>query len=180
FDATLTLLYRLLFVLYAESRGLLPVAQGPDRAASLRALKEEIAAQAGPTEAEAPDRLAAAYTETSTALYDRLTGLCRALHEGDAGRGGRFLANHKVPDRPLALALDRLARAPDDKECNLVFIDYKALEVRHLGAIYEGLLEFKLKVATEDLTTRTDKKQEKYIPLAQTKVRRGQTAAIVV
>ena len=45
--------------------------------------------------------------------------------------------------------------------------------MRHLGSIYEGLLEFKLKVADEDLTTQADKKGEKYIPLSQAKAKRG-------
>jgi hypothetical protein len=73
-------------------------------------------------------------------------------------RIARFLLEHKVPDRYLALAIDRLARDQDDRTLALVFIDYKSLEVRHLGSIYEGLLEFKLKVAEEDLTTQADKK----------------------
>src|SRR5690606_15446475 len=62
----------------------------------------------------------------------------------------------------------------------LGFIDYKSLEVRHLGSIYEGLLEFKLKVAEEDLTTQTDKDAEKYIKLSEAKVKRGRTAEVVV
>src|SRR5207302_11282390 len=80
-------------------------------------------------------------------------------------RIARFLAEHKVPDRYLALAIDRLARDQDERTLALVFIDYKSLEVRHLGSIYEGLLEFKLKVAEEDLTTQADKKGETYVPL---------------
>jgi hypothetical protein len=61
-----------------------------------------------------------------------------------------------------------------------VFIDYKSLEVRHLGSIYEGLLEFKLKVADEDLTTQADKKGEKYIPLAAAKPKRGRKVEALV
>jgi hypothetical protein len=70
-------------------------------------------------------------------------------------RISRFLLDRKVPDRYLALAIDRLARDQDERTLALVFIDYKSQEVRHLGSIYEGLLEFKLKVAEEDLTTQT-------------------------
>jgi type II restriction/modification system DNA methylase subunit YeeA len=52
--------------------------------------------------------------------------------------------------------------------------------VRHLGSIYEGLLEFKLRVAGEDLTTQEDKKAEKYVALSQAKVKRGRQAEVVV
>src|SRR6266852_3330447 len=92
----------------------------------------------------------------------------------------RFLLEHKVPDRFLALAIDRLARDQDEKIFALVYVDYKSLEVRHLGSIYEGLLEFKLKVAEEDLTTQADKKGETYIPFSQAKVKRGKQAVIAV
>jgi hypothetical protein len=88
-------------------------------------------------------------------------------------RIARFLLEHKVPDRHLALAIDRLARDVDEKTVSLAFIDYKSLEVRHLGSIYEGLLEFKLKIAQEDLGVKREKKGERYIPLSQVRPGRG-------
>ena len=61
YEATLTLLYRLLFLLYAESRDLLPMREAPYRQASLTQIKDEIAAKAGVAETEAAGRLATAY-----------------------------------------------------------------------------------------------------------------------
>jgi hypothetical protein len=231
FEATLTLLYRLLFLLYAESRDLLPIREAPYHAASLKKIKEEIADKAGVAESGVADCLHKAYSSTETALYDRLCRLFQAMDKGDpvlnvptyngglfnttpsvarresskgmgnsrCGRSptepqtptdglqesrdqriARFLLEHKVPDRALALAIDRLARDQDERTLGLVFIDYKSLEVRHLGSIYEGLLEFKLKVAEEDLTTQADKKGETYIRLSQAKATRRRKAADVV
>lgn len=202
FEATLTLLYRLLFLLYAESRDLLPIREAPYHAASLKKVKEEIAGKAGLAESGVAEGLKA-YSPKETTLYDRLCQLFRAMDKGDpvlnvpTYNGGlfstspdksdrrdqriaRFLLEHKVPDRYLALAIDRLARDQDDRTLALVFIDYKSLEVRHLGSIYEGLLEFKLKVADEDLTAQADKKGERYIPLSKAKVGRGRQAEVVV
>jgi len=210
YEATLTLLYRLLFLLYAEARDLLPIREDAYRQASLKRIKDEIAEKAGSAESEVAERLAKAYSAKETTLYDRFTRLCEAMDRGDPAlnvptyNGGlfltdppaedgdssttvsreqriaRFLAEHKVPDRYLALAIDRLARDPDEKTLSLVSIDYKSLEVRHLGSIYEGLLEFKLRVAEEDLTTKTEKKREKYIPLKKAKPRRGREPEVVV
>ena len=196
FEATLTFLYRLLFLLYAESRDLLPVREAPYQAASLKRIKEQVADRAGIAESDVPARVEKAYSAKDTTLYDRLTLLFRAMDDGDPSlnvprysgglfilspgdsaereqRIARFLLEHKVPDRFLALAIDRLARDQDEKTLALVYVDYKSLEVRHLGSIYEGLLEFKLKVAGEDLTTQADRKGEKYIPLAQARPKRG-------
>ena len=202
FEATLTLLYRLLFLLYAEARDLLPIREAAYKAASLKQIKEEVAEHAGVAESDVPNRLKA-YSDTDTTLYDRLTRLFQTMDQGDAvlnvpcyngglfltqpdessadreHRIARFLLEHKVPDRHLALAIDRLARDVDENTFALAFIDYKSLEVRHLGSIYEGLLEFKLKIAEEDLATRTEKKKEKYIPLSQAKTGRGKRAAAV-
>jgi hypothetical protein len=206
FEATLTFLYRLLFLLYAESRDLLPIREGPYQAASLKKIKQQIAEKAGVAEDEVSPRLEKAYSAKDATLYDRLGRLFQAMDKGDpvlniptyngglfsTAPGGsdkrehriaQFLLDHKVPDRFLALAIDRLARDQDEKTLGLVYIDYKSLEVRHLGSIYEGLLEFKLKVAAEDLTTQKDAKNakvERYIALSQAKTKRGkQTGAVV-
>jgi hypothetical protein len=203
FEATLTLLYRLLFLLFAESRDLLPIREAPYQAASLKKIKDEIADKAGVAESEVAERLNKVYSAKDTTLYDRLCKLFEAMDKGNpllnvpTYNGGlfnttpdksesrdqriaRFLSVHKVPDRYLALAVDRLARDQDERTLALVFIDYKSLQVRHLGSIYEGLLEFKLKVADEDLTTQTDKKGETYTPLSQAKAKKGKQAVVVV
>jgi hypothetical protein len=192
FSGTLTFLYRLLFLLYAESRDLLPVRQVRGYyEKSLEKLKREIARQAGPIEDQAPANVKAAYNDLSTAFYDRLQELFQAADQGDTAlnvpvyNGGlfatqpdpadtspeadvaRFLAIHKIPDRALALGLDLMARDIDEKRQDLVFIDYKSLGVRQLGSIYEGLLEFKLRIATEEMAVVKGKKTEEIVPYAE-------------
>ena len=191
FNGTLTLLYRLLFLLYAESRDLLPVKEVRGYwERSLTKLKEDIAERAGPIGDAAPDQLSKAYRASAdaTELYDRLLDLFSVIDLGSRDlnvplyNGGlfitkpdsadrtqeaetaRFLASHKIPDRYLALGLDLLARDLDDKRQDLVFIDYKSLGVRQLGSIYEGLLEFKVRIAQEKMAVVKGKKAEEVIP----------------
>ena len=45
-----------------------------------------------------------------------------------------------------------------------MFIDYKSLGVRQLGSIYEGLLEFKVRIAQEKMAVVKGKKTEEVIP----------------
>jgi hypothetical protein len=192
FSGTLTFLYRLLFLFYAESRDLLPVREVRGYyEKSLEQLKREIAAKGGSIEDQAPTQLKAAYNELSTALYDRLQNLFHAVDMGDADlnvpvyNGGlfitqpdlsdpspeavvaRFLSDYKIPDRQLALGLDRMARDLDEKRQDLAFIDYKSLGVRQLGSIYEGLLEFKLRVAPVEMAIIKGKKTEETIPYTE-------------
>ena len=191
FNGTLTLLYRLLFLLYAESRDLLPVKEVRGYwEQSLTKLKTDIAERAGTIADGVPSQMGKAYRASAdaTELYDRLLDLFSVIDRGsrelnvplyngglfitkpDAGdhtqesETARFLASHKIPDRYLALGLDLLARDLDDKRQDLVFIDYKSLGVRQLGSIYEGLLEFKVRVAQEKMAVVKGKKTEEVIP----------------
>jgi hypothetical protein len=186
FECTLTFLYRLLVLFYAESRALLPVYDERYHASSLTKLKEELRQVAGDYKADARKRIEARYSDdhNATGLYRRLEKLFRAIDQGDdelnvpAYNGGLFLTGidkekqqqrwtpdeqvaaflltHAIPDRYLALGLDLMARDEEKKrtskaENTLVFVDYKSLGVRQLGSIYEGLLEFKLRMAVEDM-----------------------------
>lgn len=174
YDATLTLLYRLLFLLYAESLDLLPVHEPGYAALSLSRLKEQIGIAAGAVTEQVEDRLKSRYTKSDTALYDGLMKLFKVIDKGDKDRnvpvynGGlfntapeaadqsreaeaaRFLKKHKVPDFYLARALDLLARSEDAKTGELVFVDYKSLGVRQLGSVYEGLLMYHVVVPRDD------------------------------
>lgn len=197
YQGTLTFLYRLMFLLYAEARDLLPIKETRGYwLVSLQRLKEEIAEKAGIIVDEAPDKLRKAYRADGTELYDRLSQLFRIIDLGDLNcnvpryNGGlfltepdddsgsqesvtaRFLRDCKIPDRYLALGLDRLARDLDQKTYALVMIDFKSLEVRHLGSIYEGLLEFKLRIAPEKMAIVKGKRTEEVIPYTQAKRRR--------
>ena len=73
----------------------------------------------------------------------------RADDDSAEAAAARFLAENKVPTIFLAQALDLLARDEDPKTHQLVPIDFKSLGVRQLGSIYEGLLEFRLRIAQE-------------------------------
>ena len=199
FQGTLIFLYRLLFLLYAEARDLLPVRGARDYyEVSLQRIKEEIAQKAGPVLEEAETRLDKVYETDSTGLYDALERLFRTIDRGDPSlnmpvyNGGlfitfdggppvlaeedppelhnaAFLARHKIPDRFLARGLDRLARDVDDKTFALAMIDYKSLGVRQLGSIYEGLLEFKVRIAEEKLAVISGKKGDEIVSYREAK-----------
>jgi hypothetical protein len=183
FSGTMTFLYRLMFVLYAESLELLPLHEVRGyREHSLYRMKHEIAEAGGTVLDVSPDKLGQQYTIASTALYDRLKTLFTVIDAGSDDlnlptyngglfspetASGAFLDTYAIPDRYLALGLDRLSRDVDEPTQGLVFIDFKSLGVRHLGSIYEGLLEFKLRIAGETLAVAREKGKEVYRPAKQ-------------
>jgi hypothetical protein len=154
-------------------------------------LKQEVAQAAGTIEDEVEHKFKKHYREDDYQLYDQLNRLFRIIDKGDATlnvpvyNGGlflsepeviddspeadaaRFLNRTKVPDRFLALAVDLLARDEDRKRHDLVFIDFKSLGVRQLGSIYEGLLEFKLRIAERKLAIVKEKGREIYVDFSK-------------
>ncbi len=80
-----------------------------------------------------------------------------------------FLKKNRVPDPWLAEALDYLTRDIDKETGKPQFIDYSELEVRHLGSVYEGLLEFYLKIADDDKAIIKEKGREVYKVVSEVK-----------
>jgi len=167
FKGCLTLLYRLLFLLYAESRNLLPVGEDGYKSVSLSKLKEDIY---NDLQNLGPDKM----SKKSYTYWARLEGLCNIIAKGDPAlnvpvyNGGlfetssdSFLAIHKMPDYFFAGAIELLTIDHDGQYPPGItpFIDYSSLNVRHLGDIYEGLLEFHLQIAEEEIVEVKEKKK---------------------
>jgi hypothetical protein len=145
-EAALLLLYRLLFVLYAEDRNLLPIQDRRYYAYSLRRIREDIR--------EKRDK-PFVFSTASTRIWDELQSLFSAIAKGDAALGlpayngglfederARLFSRVRVPDAQLAPIIDALSRREGDGAP--AWINYRDLSVQHLGGIYERLLEFRL------------------------------------
>ena len=171
-DHSLIVLYRLLFTLYAESRGLLPLHENDayTRSYSLFALKNAIANDL---------RRGAPAVASMDALWSQLKQQWHVLAAGNpdlgvpAYNGGLFdpskhpfLEQYRVGDLHLRQAIDLVARTADRSTGKREFVDYRDLEVRHLGSIYEGLLEYRVRFATEPLTVHKERGHELYAPAA--------------
>jgi hypothetical protein len=180
YQTSLIFLYRLLFVLYAESRELLPVFLPPREGASLLYRNRfSLAALVPRLKQPATDFQSATLCD----LYQRLLDLFHLI-DGDNEalnreakvtryNGGLFdsaqnplLERWRVPDRALAHVLQQLifAQPPASgrrRQQQIVTdetVDYASLEVRQLGDIYEGLLGAHLEPdATGRLTLRNEK-----------------------
>ncbi len=147
FDNALVVLYRVLFCLHAEDRGLLPVENPHYLPYSLRNQRHHLARDLD------GDRV---FSSRSDDLFNDLRALFRIIDQGDPAlavneyNGGLFSANghpwlhgRSVNDEQMARALDLLYRVDREQ------VDYRDLSVRHLGAIFEQLLAFQL---AEDAT----------------------------
>ena len=169
-DNSLILLYRLLFILYAEYRGLLPLGENPfyTKSYSLDNSKKEIA--------ERLDRRES-IPATTHGYWNKLKELFDIINRGNSElevppyNGGlfdpdkhEFLERYRVGDLDIVKAIDLLSRSSDR-----AYIDYGSLEIRHLGSIYEGLLEYKLKIADDDIVPIKAEGKNVFIPLEKAK-----------
>ena len=156
-------LFRLLFIAYAEDEDLLPFKFNDlYKARSLKVKAQELLKL----------QLADTPFDKSTSLWEEVSLLCRAVDEGKAEwgvpayDGGLFSRDKDVS--PLGALLDKLTLP------NTIFghvlrdllviqspegwgpVDFRSLNVGEFGTIYQGLLESELAIAETDLTV--DKK----------------------
>ena len=143
-EAALVLLYRLLFVLYAEDRGLLPVNESRYDDYGLRTpVRDHIARRMD--QGDTFSTLAASY-------YDHVMTLCKIIDLGDASiglppyNGGLFATDAaplleavRLPDSAFAPIIHDLSHTEINGERR--FVNYRDMSVQQLGSIYERLLE---------------------------------------
>lgn len=84
----------------------------------------------------------------NTDPFDNENRLDKPVEEYD---DDEFLAAHPVGDAHLAKVIDLLTRSNNGNGGGKIFVDYSSLDIRHLGSIYEGLLEYQLNIADEPL-----------------------------
>ena len=144
-DAALILLYRLLFILYAEDRDLLPVR---DSRYDDYGLREKVRGGRGCAKGPGPIYFRKRRHVTGSAIDD----LCRAINQGDPSiglppyNGGLFdgertslLSRIRLGDAVMADVIDALSFEKTAGERR--YINYRDLGVQQLGSIYERLLE---------------------------------------
>ena len=146
-EAALILLYRLLFIFYAEDRDLLPVR---DNRYDDYALRDRVRGDVGRRKDQGDT-----FAETLTTYWSAVDDLCRAIDQGEISiglppyNGGLFdraraplLDRIRLGDRAMADVIDVLSF--ERGEANRRYINYRDLGVRQLGSIYERLLEHEL------------------------------------
>jgi len=172
YQMALVILFRLLFIAYAEDKELLPYKT--NEFYRDRSLKKK----AGDLTKLLRD--GHGFSTASTAHWEEIERLFRAVDEGQAEwgvpkyNGGLFssvrevsrigaeIATLRIPDSafgpPLtSLLVDRTPEGPGP-------VDFRSLGVREFGTVYEGLLENELSIADTDLATEISGKVERYRP----------------
>lgn len=186
YEMALTVLFRLLFIAYAEDRDLLPYRHNDAyRRRSLKQLAQELADAVAKGTYIAPgdgrwqetgvlwQAVARGNAGWGVPAYDG------GLFEGDAAvsQAGAELAAISLPNDCFETALRHLL-VIETPEGVPGPVDFRSLGVREFGTIYEGLLESELAVAEADLVLKKQKGELVYAPAKkgdQPNVSAGQT-----
>lgn len=168
-ESAFVVIYRLLFILYAEDRGFLPLENRDyGDTYSLRALARDVAEKIDARVALSP---------AASGYWSRLQDLFWMMDGGDVAlgippyNGGLFdearhpeLRQWRIGDNYLARSVDMLTRAAAAERTGRGFVSYRELSIRELGSIYEGLLEHQPRIAEEPMVVVRDEKTERVIP----------------
>ena len=164
YQMALTILFRLLFVAYAEDKGLLPYCSNEDyRSRSLNKRARKLLDQES-------KRIP---LESGSFMWDEVQILFNAVDQGhhdwgippcngglfesdrDKSRVGNEIRQISLGDQQFGLVLRALLldATPDGIPGP---VDFRSLSVREFGTIYEGLLQSELSVAQNDLAVSRD------------------------
>lgn len=170
YQVALRILYRLLFLAYAEDRDLLPLhTSRAYREHSLKRMAQRLA-EARRRGVEFGDE---AFYWSEVRQVWRAVSRGHAEWEVPAYNGSLFAADAatsplgalieeiSIPDRAFAPALAELL-LDDTQEGEEGPVDFRSLGVREFGTIYEGLLESELSLAETDL--KVDPTSNAYLP----------------
>jgi len=145
-QSTLILLYRLLFILYAEDRGLLPIRDARFDDYALRDTREDVGRRKDEGDT---------FSSVAKTIWNRVADLSEMIDVGDPSVGlppynGGLFNGMKTPLlKAIRLGDDVMAEAIDilsfeRRGGHRRYINYRDLSVQQLGSIYERLLEFEL------------------------------------
>ena len=176
YEIALIILFRLLFIAYAEDKDLLPYKYNglyQSRSLKKKALELlEVSRKEG-------------VFESDHTLWNEIQALFTAVDRGnkswsvphyngglfssdpDVSKPGAIVSDIKIPDNEIGSILTNLLLIEQDGELGPV--DFASLGVREFGTVYEGLLESELSLAETDLTLKSD---QSYSPAGE----RGQVA----
>ncbi|MDE0267503.1 MAG: hypothetical protein OXI96_00480 [Acidimicrobiaceae bacterium] len=173
YEQVMMILFRLLFVAYAEDKDLLPYRTNSRyQDHSLQKLAIRL------VEDHHADRQR--YDTVATSMWADVCQLWEAVNRGNiswgvpAYNGGLFSDDPKInptgsrltglqlTDHEFAPALTALLI--DETPEGVGPVDFRSLSVREFGTIYEGLLESRLTVAQEDLAIRSTRGTTQYLP----------------
>ncbi len=183
FESAVKLIYRCLFLFYAEARRLLP--SDPDKSDfyqrhSIQALCKEAR----------KFRWGERRDTDEYDLWKHLKGLINAVNDGDPEYGimgyngglfddeeEQFLGRHQLRNDFMCRALYLLAFVEpyDNKPDEEYAIPYEDLEVRHLGELYENILEYTVQLADADRIRRRTKNGVAMLLASQTSKKAGDT-----
>ena len=174
YEQVMVILFRLLFVAYAEARDLFPYSTNARYADhSLTRLVVRL------TEDRHSDKTV--YDEAATSMWADIKQLWSAVDTGNvawglpAYDGGLFSVVPGVS--PAGAAIDVMRPLTDAELAPALTsmlidvgpegegpVDFRSLSVRTFGTIYEGLLESQLSLAEQDLTVRDLKGEATFVP----------------
>lgn len=162
YESGLVFLYRILFVLNAEARGLLDSI--PYRSMSLTRFAQEIREEMrGHVQMKLDDKLEYVHWKRIRTAFEVVSDKDAAkrlqVTHYDGGlfdpslEGHELLAKLRLDNQAIFRLVDRMMFVEVELggETKKRLIDYGALQIRHLGYIYEGLLEYKLRYADREL-----------------------------
>ena len=171
YNDSITVLYRTLFIIYAEAKNLLPIEEEEYKLLSFNKMIEDVEFEV---------------ENNNTSLWEKMERLFSYIDKGYIGRditieaynGGLFnnknrqyLGKYSISNKNWIKVLKKIAFY--EKGSKLIErIEFKDLSTRSFGTLYEGILDYNMFIASEDLLKRKEGSKIIYTPLSRTSAKK--------
>lgn len=160
YGSAMLYMFRILFLFYAQARGLLSTQDEMLFLEVLETAKNSF-------ETGQHDKTSYGMWEKFRIIFGNINfNYNGGLFNPEENDFTKFIEDHRIADHYLSRVLYYMSYYEDENK-NIRPISYRDIGVRHLGTLYEGLLEYKLFVAEEDTAVQVYRKDIQFIPISE-------------
>ena len=166
YNDSITILYRILFIIYAEAKNLLPINEEEYELLSFNKIIEDL-------KFEKENNETTLWKKIEKLFYYIDNGYIGKNIEIEAYNGGlfnnkerKYLGKYSISNKHLIRVLKKISFYEKGNKI-IERIEFKDLSTRSFGTLYEGILDYNMFIASEDLVKTKEASKTIYVPLSK-------------
>lgn len=166
YNDSIVVLYRTLFIIYAEHKGLLPVDKTEYFEVSLSKMIEDIESEKENNNVDLWEKIEKLFSWIDKG-YEGVDLSVEAYNGGLFNNQGKhYLGKYAINNKHWVKVLKKLGYYEKDEQL-IERIDFTDLSTRSFGTLYEGILDYNMFIASEDMVKRSKDSKVTYTPASK-------------
>lgn len=171
YSDSIIVLYRILFIIYAEAKGLLPIEKSEYYATSMSKMISDVKEEIESKSTDLWEKIEKLFTWIDGG-YEGVDLKVEAYNGGlFSNQGKEYLGKYPIDNSHLIKVLKKLGYYEKNEQI-LEKIDFTDLSTRSFGTLYEGILDYNMFIASEDIVKRNKDSKVTYTLASKTTIKK--------